>query len=112
MASDQERTRNARIVQRQMSSDYGIRAARALDLAVPGPNRDKLIARAMNVSLRTAQHLRSGQRWTTERLNQASRAFTNFDAFLACPDQLYAYLDDMEQKLADFRALLGGGDDE
>lgn len=107
MASERKRTSNAGLL-RNMSWDYGIRAARALDLSVPGPNRDKLIARAMNISTRTVQYLRSGQHWTTDHLNRASTAFKNFDAYLASPEQLHARLDEMEQEILDLRRILRG----
>lgn len=107
MASERERTRSAGFL-RNMSSDYGIRAARALDLSTSGPHRDKIIARAMNISTRTVQYLRSGQHWTTDHLNRASAAFKNFDAYLASPEQLHARLDEMENELSELRRMLRG----
>lgn len=92
-----------------MTADYGQRAAFALNRCATGPNADKIVAGAFGISVRMARYLRSGLHWTTERLTQASRAFKNFDAYLAAPDQLHTRLDELEQELADLRSMLGGG---
>lgn len=110
MASGEKRSGYARIL-RNMSWDYGIRAGLALDLVVPREHRDKRIARALNVSLRMAQYLRAGKHWTTDRLNQASVAFVGFDKLLASSDAVHHRLDELEQEVADLRALLRGESD-
>lgn len=96
----------------RMSSDYGQRAAFALNLCSRGPNSDKLAAQAFRCSDRMVRFLRKGMFWTTDRLNQASAAFRHFDAYLAAPDQLHTRIDEIEQELADLRSLLRGEDDE
>jgi hypothetical protein len=69
-----------------MSADYGQRAATALDQLIPGPHRDKAVARLFGVSVRFAKYLRAGRHWTTGRLAQASVAFGGaFDAALYTP---------------------------
>ena len=69
-----------------MTADYGRRAAAALDLLIPGPHRDKAIARLFGTSVRMAKYLRSGRHWTAERLSQASRALgAGFDVALYSP---------------------------
>lgn len=96
----------------RMTADYGQRAAYALGRCVSGPNADKIVAGAFGISVRMARYLRNGLFWTTERLNQASGAFKNFDGYLAAPDQLHARLDELEHELADLRAMLRGEDDD
>lgn len=67
-------------------NEIATRAGRALDQLVPGPNRDKLIATAFEVSPRFARYLRAGCGWTVERLEQASRLFgVDFDLLLYTP---------------------------
>jgi hypothetical protein len=53
-------------------SDFAQRAGRALDELVPGPNRDKLVARMFRCSERLAQYLLAGKCWTVQRLSMAS----------------------------------------
>lgn len=112
MASGPKGSAKGRLAAPRMSSDYGIRAALALDMAVRGPHRDKTIARELNVSVRMAKYLRAGKLWTIDRLNQASAKFRDFDAFLASPEQAHAYIDSVEQQLADLRLILRGEDDD
>lgn len=71
-----------------MTSDYGQRAAVALDQLLPGEHRDKIVARMFNVSLRMAKYLRAGQHWTADRLSQASALLgAAFDAALVSSDE-------------------------
>ena len=60
--------------------DNGIarRAAAALDLNHPGPNKDKRIAQAFLISPGTAEQRRAGRGWTVARLDQAMRLFPGF----------------------------------
>lgn len=107
MASDQERNAERKNLS---VSDYGARAAFAVDTLVPGPNRDKKVARLFSISVRMAQLLRAGRFWTTERLSQASRLLgSDFDALLADPSLLRARLCELEREIADIRNRLGGG---
>lgn len=69
-----------------MAADYAQRAATALNLLIPGPHRDKLIARKFGISPSTAKLLRRGKRWTAERLSQASSVLGDaFDVALSKP---------------------------
>ena len=56
----------------KMTFDFGLRAGSALDRLVPGPHRDKSIARLFGISVRMAKYLRAGEHWTADRLSQAS----------------------------------------
>jgi hypothetical protein len=60
--------------------DNGIarRAATALELNHPGPNKDKRIAQALLISPGMAKQLRAGRGWTVARLDQAMRLFPGF----------------------------------
>ena len=89
-----------------MSSDYGARAALAINQLVPGPHRDKAVARLFGCSVRTAQYLRVGLFWTINRLNQASAVIPEFDAYVA--DPLLARCDALEREIADIRGMLRG----
>lgn len=96
---------------RSVTADYGQRAALALERCIPGPNRDKAIARLFNVSDRMARYLRCGQYWTAERLSQASAAIKQFDSYISAPN-IHARLDEMEAELTALREQLksnGGG---
>lgn len=104
MATEEERNRSA-IGLRNMSQ-IGARAAVALDLCVPGPNRDKRVARLFRCSVRLAQYLRKGQCWTAARLSQASGVLgADFDIALAGIDigaeiaQLRARLNELEGRI-------------
>lgn len=102
-------------------TDYGLRAAAALNDLIPGPHRDKAVARLFNCSVRFAKYLRAGQHWTADRLSQASRVLgADFDIRLngipvfqvPTTPQLHERIDALE---AEFRALqqhlkTGGGD--
>ena len=86
-----------------MTADYGVRAAVALDRVLPGPHRDKTVARLFNVSVRTAQYLRGGKYWTIARLSQASALLgVAFDAALCSPITSAEF----EVETADFDARL------
>lgn len=91
----------------RMTADYGQRAALALDRCIPGPNRDKAVARLFGVSVRRAQYLRRGQFWTAERLSQASAALERFDQYISSPN-LIARIDELEAEIADIRTYLRG----
>lgn len=87
-------------------TDYGARAAAALDQLLPGPHRDKAVARLFNVSVRMAQYLRSGRFWTAERLSQASRALgVDFDVRIAAPsaDRIWDRIGELEREIAALR---------
>src|SRR5688572_9462555 len=85
---------------RAVTADYGQRAAMALERCIPGPNRDKAIARLFGVSDRMARYLRCGQHWTAERLGQASQALgARFDAYVASTDVVCAELDRLEGEI-------------
>lgn len=86
----------------RMTADYGQRAAIALDRCIPGPYRDKQVARLFGVSVRFAKMLRAGQHWTAERLTQASQALKGFDEYLASPN-LHRRLDALEAEIAELR---------
>lgn len=92
-----------------MSADYGQRAALALDRCIPGPHRDKTVARLFGVSVRMAQYLRRGQHWTADRLTQASEAFKQFDNYIASPN-IAARLDEMEAELRALRQDIKAGE--
>lgn len=88
----------------RMTSDYGMRAAIALNDLLPSQHRDKTVQRLFNVSLRTAKYLRAGRHWTTDRLSQASAALgAAFDAALYSPvssAEHYSEMADIEDRLA------------
>jgi len=95
------------------TSDYGMRAAMALNHALPGEHRDKLVARMFGCSVRMAKYLRAGQYWTIDRLNQASAVIGDvFDIALspATDDKHYAEMADIEalaERLARLEANVG-----
>lgn len=93
-----------------VTADYGIRAATALDSLVPGPHRDKNVARLFGVSVRQAKYLRTGRHWTVDRLTQASAMLgTAFDAALYSPAssaQHYSEMADIEDRLARLEARI------
>jgi hypothetical protein len=89
----------------RMTADYGQRAALALDRCVPGPNKDKAVARLLNVSVRMAQYLRRGQHWTAGRLTQASATLRGFDQYISAPN-IHQRLDAMEAELTELRQHL------
>lgn len=95
----------------RMTADYGQRAALALDRCVPGPNRDKAVARLFGVSVRMAQYLRRGQFWTAERLTQASAAMQEFDQYIAAPN-LHQRLDALQTELEELREQVRARGDE
>lgn len=83
MASGRKGNRSARKLH-QMTADYGMRAAMALNDYLPGQHRDKIVARMFGVSLRMAKYLRKGHYWTLDRLSQASAELgAGFDLALA-----------------------------
>lgn len=91
-------------------SDYGARAAAALNEFLPGQHRDKTVARLFGVSLRLAQYLRAGQCWTTERFTQASKAFgVDFDLRLSGID-LHSEIADMRRRMLELETLLNRGE--
>lgn len=102
MASDEERNNLAK--RAKPMSDYGMRAASAVNLILPGRNRDKLLARMFGCSVRTAQYLRAGQFWTVDRLSQASRMLgVAFDRALYAPvssAQHALEMDEIAERLA------------
>jgi len=86
-------------------SDYGQRAATALDQLLPGPHRDKTVARLFGVSVRFAKYLRAGRHWTTHRLSQASAALGQaFDAALTPEAQHYSEMAELAVRLAQLEA--------
>jgi hypothetical protein len=93
----------------KMTADYGARAGMALDRLVPGPHRDKAVARLLGVSVRMAKYLRAGQHWTTDRLSQAGAVIEGFDAFIGSPEQILARIGELERELQAIRETLGGG---
>lgn len=112
MASAQKRNENRKHIAR-MSSDYGARAAAALNELLPGRHGDKTLARVFGCSLRLAQYLRRGQCWTADRLTQASREFgVAFDALLISPEALNDRLDRMDAEIANLRKQIGTKGDE
>lgn len=67
-------------------SNYGNRAAAALDQLLPRPHRAKILARMLECSVRTAKHLLAGERWHHRRLTQASELLGDaFDVALSRP---------------------------
>lgn len=87
-------------------SDYGIRAAEAVNQLLPGPHRDKALQTIFDCSLRMAKYLRAGRYWTTDRLSQASRHFgCRFDELLSLPSpaQLHDRMDALEAEIAELR---------
>lgn len=81
-------------------SDYGVRAAMALNQLLPGEHRDKTVARMFNVSVRMAKYLRTGQHWTIDRLSQASAVLgASFDVLLSpsTDAQHYAEMADIQE---------------
>lgn len=106
MASEPKGNSSARKVHRV--SDYGARAAAALNDLLPGQHRDKRVARKFGVSLRTAKYLRAGQHWTTERLSQASALLGKaFDAAIYRPasdEQHNSEMDEIAGRLARLEA--------
>ena len=107
MASNEKRNDVAFQRNQAMSSDYSQRATLAINRLVPGPNRDKSVARKLGCSVRFAQYLQHGQHWTIDWLNRASAAIEGFDAYLASPD-FHNRLDEIEQELAEIRSNLRG----
>jgi len=89
-------------------SDYGIRAAVIIDRLVPGPHRDKTLARIFGCSLRMVKYLRSGRHWTIDRLNQASAKIVGFDEALSTPN-LHLRLDEIEREINEIRDNIAGG---
>jgi len=104
MTRTEERTDLANERNGGIPGDYGRRAAYAINRLVPGPNRDKAVARLFECSIRTAQYLRAGLHWSIDRLNIASKKVNGFDAYLAT--DLNARLDFLEQELAELRGNL------
>ena len=96
---------------RRMTADYGQRAALALERCIPGPNRDKAVARLFGVSVRMAQYLRRGQHWTADRLTQASAALQGFDQYISAPN-IHQRLDAMEAELIELRQHLRASEGE
>jgi hypothetical protein len=98
--------------------NYALRAARALEELIPAANRDKAIAQVFNCSVRMAQYLRQGEKWTIERLNQARAVFgAEFDRRLCALDQIVPTPDDINARLSRIEILVadllrqqGGGD--
>lgn len=89
-------------------SDYGQRAAAALNALLSGPHKDKAAARVFACSVRMAKYLRAGQFWTIERLNQASKAFNDFDAYLA--DPLLAQCNALLRQIGEVSEMLANRD--
>ena len=89
-----------------MPGDYAQRAALAVNQLVPGPHRDKAIARIFECSVRFAKYLRAGRHWTIDRLNVASQRIAGFDAYLASPD-FHTRLDQIARELDEMRANFG-----
>lgn len=78
--------------------DAGTRAAEALNRVLPPQNRDKKVATLFGVSLRMAQYLRVGQRWTIDRLNQASAELgLAFDAAFYSPMSTTDFHDELRE---------------
>lgn len=99
MASDEKCNRSAAT----LPSDYGQRAAIALDELIPSQHRDKTVARLFDVSVRFAKYLRRGQYWTIDRLDQASRLIEHFDEFVASPEKMRGIrmeMDELDKRLA------------
>ena len=107
MASGTKGNKSARILHPMSSSDFGMRAGQALDLVVPGPHRDKIVARHLGVSVRMAKYLRAGQHWSIARLNQASAVFGGaFDALLGDSAAHYASMAEISERLSRVEDLL------
>lgn len=106
MATDKKGNKSAGTLH-PMMSDYGMRAATALDLVVPGPHRDKTIANKLGVSLRHAKYLRAGRYWNIARLNQVSAIFgSTFDALLGSSATHYADMTAIAERLARVEGIL------
>jgi hypothetical protein len=110
MASGRDGSNVANRGKPPVTADYGQRAAMALERCIPGPNRDKAIARLFGVSDRMARYLRCGQHWTAERLTQASKAITDFDEYISAPN-IRAKIDRLEADLAEVKRLIREGED-
>jgi len=114
MNSDDKGNGFAQEGKESMAADYGQRAATALDLLIPGPHRDKSVARKFGVSVRMAKYLRAGKHWTAERFTQASAVLGDaFDMALSSPSstsQHYAEMKDIAERLARLEARLEGMD--
>lgn len=104
MARQPER-KNLAKARKDVSADYGQRAALALDRCIPGPHRDKAVARLFGVSVRMAQYLRRGQFWTAERMSQASQMLASFDQYISAPN-IHQRLDALEAEIATLREQL------
>lgn len=92
-------------------SDYGIRAADALNQLLPGEHRDKTVARLFDCSVRMAKYLRAGQHWTAERLSQASSLFGSmFDEMLVSGPELHRRMDALETEIAELRRSIKNGE--
>ena len=70
------------------------RAALFLEINFAGPDKDKRIARVLNVSPRVARELRGGRAWDERRLIQARELWPSFWDFL------YPNAESVERKLA------------
>src|SRR6185312_899714 len=96
MASEESRNKPAMPLRAAMS-DYGMRAATAVNELLPGRHRDKILAGMFNCSVRTAQYLRAGRFWTVERLSQASRVLgVAFDHALYSPVSSAQHLSEID----------------
>lgn len=102
-------------------TDYGVRAAAALNELLPPQHRDKTVARMFDCSVRFAKYLRQGRFWTAERLSQASRALgSDFDMRLAVPEAfrvpttlgVHERLDALEAEIVGLRQQLRDGGNE
>lgn len=108
MGSGEERKEVRNNLARPMS-DYGLRAAQALDTLVPGPHRDKAVARLFRCSVRMAQYLRRGEYWTADRLSQASRTLgAAFDVLLYDPDAMAAEIAELRRRIDILHERFGG----
>src|SRR5678815_1149880 len=80
------------------------------DSLVPGPHRDKSVARLFGVSVRQAKYLRIGRYWTVDRLTQASAVLgAAFDAALYSPvssGQHYSEMAGIEDRLTRLEARI------
>jgi hypothetical protein len=88
-------------------SDYGMRAGFAITRLVPGPHRDKILARIFGCSDRMVRYLRAGQHWTTDRLSLASAKIQGFDEAISTPN-LHHRLDEIQQEINEIRYNLRG----
>lgn len=111
MATNRTGNRSAKVLHR-MSADYGVRAATALNLLLPGQHRAKAIQRIFDVSERTAKYLLAGRHWTVERLTQASKAVQGFDEFISTPN-IHRRIETVEAQITELREHLkaAGGRD-